>query len=69
MVRAEPHGDAERLALQHQRREALLDADDLGGIVGVGIFAHPEVLLVGEVARVDAHFFDVFGGFQRRRRG
>ena len=65
VVRADAHGHAALLALQHQRREALLDARDFGGIVGVGVLAHAKELLVGEVARVDADLFDVLGGFQR----
>ena len=33
--------------------------------LGVAVLAHRELLLVGEVARVDAHLLDVLGGDQR----
>ena len=49
-------------------REALLDAIDLGGVVLVGVLADAKELLVGEVARVDAHLLDVLGGLHGRRR-
>src|SRR5947209_16889052 len=67
MVGADAHGDPALLALQDQRREALFDAGDLGGVVLVGVLADAEELLVGEVARVHADLVDVLGGFHRRR--
>ncbi len=37
-------------------------------VLVVGVFAHPEELLVGKVAGVDAHLLDVFGGLHGRGR-
>jgi hypothetical protein len=34
--------------------------------LGVGVFPHFERFRVGKIARVDAHFFHVIGGFQSR---
>ena len=66
VIGANPHCDALLLALEHQGCEALLDALDLGGVVLVRVFADAKELLVGEVARVDAHFLDVLGSFHGR---
>ena len=38
------------LQLEHQRREALLDALQFGGVLGVGVLAHGELARVGVVA-------------------
>jgi hypothetical protein len=61
MVRPDAHRDSTRLALQHQRREALLDPPKLGRVVPVRVVAHSKQLLVREIARVDTHLVHVLG--------
>jgi hypothetical protein len=68
VIRADAHGDAPGLALVHQGAEALLDALQLGRVLGVRVLAHGEALAVGEVAGVDPHLLHVVGRFHRRRR-
>ena len=61
MRRRAPQPDA----LQHQRRELLLDALQLGGVLLVGVFLDGEFLRVGVIAGIDADHLDPLRRFQR----
>ena len=64
VVRADAHRDAALFAKIHERRELFSNAPDLGGVFLVGVFANVKFFRVGEIARVDANFFNPLGGFQ-----
>ena len=57
VVGADAHGGAVLLADAHQRGEAFTDALQLGGVLGIAVGAHVELLLVGVVAGVHPHLF------------
>ncbi len=57
---AEPAGAAELLAALHEGGERVVQALELGVVVGVRILADGEFLLVGVIAGVDADLLDVF---------
>ena len=59
MVGADAHADAQLLGTLDQRREDALDSLQLGAVLGVGVLANREFLLVGVVAGVDADLVDV----------
>ena len=61
VVGPDAHRDSARLALLHQGREALLEALQLGLVLGVRVLAHGEALAIGEVPGVDAHLLHVVG--------
>ena len=53
------------LAFEHERREFLLDALQLGGVLLVGVFLGGKFLRVGVIAGIDADNLDPFHGFHR----
>ncbi len=63
VVGADAHGDLSRLAEIDEGFEGLVDAGEFLVVLVVGVFADGELLFVGEVAGVDAHFVDPLGGF------
>ena len=65
VVGADAQRAAELLAAPHQRPEARGGVLHLFAPIGVAVFADGKLLLVGEVARIDAHLLDVLGGDQR----
>ena len=65
VVRADAHGAAVLLHEKDERREALADALQFGGVLRVGVFDDLEFLRVGVVAGVDADFLDPLRGLQR----
>lgn len=62
MIRADAHGSVQRFALLHEGHELLLHVGDFLGVFGVGVFLHRELLFVGIVAGIDAHFFHPLHG-------
>lgn len=62
VVGADAHGDLPRLAQIHQGLERLVDPGQFLLVLVVGVFADGELLLVGEVAGVDAHLLDPLRG-------
>ena len=65
MVGADAQGPAQLLAQLDQRREFLLEARQLGGILLGGVLLDGEFLGIGVVARIDPHHLDPFGGLER----
>ena len=65
MVCADAHRDAEIFRPAGQRREDVVDARQLGVVLGIRVFAHCEFLLVGEVPGIHADLLDVLDGFHR----
>ena len=63
VVGADAHGDAALLAEIDQRLEGLVDAGEFLLVLVVGVLADGELLLVGEVAGIDADLLDPLRGF------
>ncbi len=68
VVGANAHGAAEFLALQHQRRERLLQPLEFIGVLIVAVLACRKFLAVGVVARIDADLLAPQRRFHRRGR-
>jgi hypothetical protein len=65
VVRSDAHAHTELSGPPDQWRKDLLDAFQLGVVLGVAVLANGELLLVGVVARVDANLVYVLDGLHR----